>query len=92
MELAQQDVMHTDHQDGATQGLSAMLCLQKGLEYFDSLERDCLVEAHMWFNIAYARGNKQALQYRQEVAAEMSHADIIEAQKKAREWLARNAN
>lgn len=76
----------------AAQGLSAAACLQRGLESSENLDRASLIEAHMWFNIAYARGNRQALQYRQEVAMEMSHAEIIQAQKKAREWLARNSN
>ena len=90
--MTKQDVLTVEMEDGATQGLTATACLQRGLAECESLERASMIEAHKWFNIAYARGNKQALQYRQELAADMSHAEIVEAQKKAREWLARNCN
>ena len=46
-----------------------------------------LVVAHKWFNLAAARGNSSALNYRVEVAREMSFEQIAEAQKLAREWL-----
>jgi TPR repeat protein len=46
-----------------------------------------LVEAHKWFNIAAMRGNDDAKRYRLELARDMSKADIIRAQKRAREWL-----
>ena len=90
--MMQQDVLSIDMEEGATQGLTATACLQRGLAQCESVDRASLIEAHMWFNIAYARGNRQALQYRQELSAEMTNAEIIEAQKKAREWLARNSN
>lgn len=45
------------------------------------------VSAHKWFNIAAARGNKDALRLRREVAAEMSDNDIASAQRAARDWL-----
>lgn len=46
-----------------------------------------LVSAHMWFNLAALRGNPEAAQYRQEVAIEMSAAEIAAAQRAAREWM-----
>jgi|APEBP8051073352_1049397.scaffolds.fasta_scaffold13047_3 hypothetical protein len=46
-----------------------------------------LVEAHKWFNIAALRGDVEAARRRQEIAAEMSAADIASAQRRAREWL-----
>jgi uncharacterized protein len=46
-----------------------------------------LVVAHKWFNLAAQRGNEAAKQYRVELAQEMSHGDVAEAQKLAREWL-----
>lgn len=46
-----------------------------------------LVSAHKWFNIAALKGHAGAAGYRQEVAAEMSSAQIAEAQRAAREWL-----
>ena len=35
-----------------------------------------LVEAHKWFNLAAARGNDDARQYRSEIARELSRADV----------------
>ena len=45
------------------------------------------VSAHKWFNIAAARGNKEAARLRREVAAEMSDDQIASAQRAARDWL-----
>ena len=59
-----------------------------GLRY--STGRDVetdLVTAHKWFNIAASRGNKTALEYRKELAHEMSQYDVAQAQRLAREWL-----
>ena len=44
------------------------------------------VIAHMWFNLAAARGKKNAVKARDIVAAQMTPAQIAEAQKLAREW------
>ena len=49
-----------------------------------------LVSAHKWFNLAAMRGNKAALEYRKELANEMSQFDVAEAQRRAREWLTRH--
>jgi uncharacterized protein len=46
-----------------------------------------LVTAHKWFNIAAARGNREAIRYRREIAAEMSDTEIATAQRAARDWL-----
>jgi TPR repeat protein len=46
-----------------------------------------LVAAHKWFNIAAARGHREAAQLRREVAAQMSDAEIGCAQRAARDWL-----
>jgi len=46
-----------------------------------------LVTAHKWFNLAAARGNREALAHRVELAREMSADQIAEAQRLAREWL-----
>ena len=46
-----------------------------------------LVSAHKWLNIAAVKGNREAAQYRQELAREMSGAAVAEAQRAAREWL-----
>ncbi|MFO1184257.1 MAG: SEL1-like repeat protein [Bauldia sp.] len=46
-----------------------------------------LVAAHKWFNLAALRGNQEAAQRRQEIASELSAAEISAAQRAAREWL-----
>ncbi len=46
-----------------------------------------LIAAHKWFNLAAAQGNAAAVRYRQEIAEELSAAEIAEAQRAAREWL-----
>jgi len=48
-----------------------------------------LVAAHMWFNIAAMRGNRDAARRRAELAEEMTAAEIAKAQRLAREYLAK---
>ncbi len=70
---------------------SADALFQLGLQY--SLGRDVeadVVTAHKWFNLAALRGNQSAKEYRAEIAADMSRAQIAEAQRRAREWLTGN--
>ena len=49
-----------------------------------------LIEAHKWFNIAAARGDRVAAQHREELAIEMSREQIAAALRAAREWIARH--
>jgi len=63
-------------------------CLQLAISY--STGRDVpfdLVAAHMWFNVAAVKGQREALGWRAELAKEMTPAQIAEAQRLAREWL-----
>ena len=46
------------------------------------------VAAHMWLNIAAFQGNDEAKRLRGELAREMNHDEVAEAQRRAREWLA----
>ena len=48
------------------------------------------VVAHKWFNLAAMRGNDDAVRLRQEIAAQMSEAEIAAAQRAARAWLKGN--
>lgn len=48
------------------------------------------VSAHKWFNIAALKGHSGAVGYRKELSAEMSAAEIAEAQRAARDWLQLN--
>ncbi len=47
------------------------------------------VSAHMLFNLAAMRGSIEAKVYRKELAGEMASDDVAEAQRQARQWLAR---
>ncbi len=47
------------------------------------------VSAHMLFNLAAMRGSEEAKRYRRELSAEMDRDTVAEAQRAAREWLAR---
>jgi TPR repeat protein len=46
-----------------------------------------LVAAHKWFNLAALKGRKDAVALRQEVAEQMSEAEISAAQREARAWV-----
>ncbi|MDP1631488.1 MAG: sel1 repeat family protein [Caulobacter sp.] len=46
------------------------------------------VSAHMLFNLAAMRGSTEAKVYRKELSAEMDPADVADAQRQARQWLA----
>ena len=46
-----------------------------------------LIEAHKWFNIAAARGDRTAAAHREELASEMTREEIAAALKAAREWI-----
>lgn len=46
------------------------------------------VSAHMLFNLAAMRGSMEAKIYRKELSAEMDPADVADAQRQARQWLA----
>ena len=59
-----------------------------GLAYSNGREgRVDLVEAHKWFNIAAARGDRVAAERREELAGEMSREEIAAALRAAREWI-----
>ena len=46
-----------------------------------------LIAAHKWFNLAALKGRKDAVALRQEVAGQMSEAEIAAAQREARAWV-----
>jgi len=60
-----------------------------GMKYAtgDAVAQD-LVAAHKLFNLAALRGYHEAVRLRREIAAEMSPAQIFQAQRAARDWLA----
>lgn len=46
-----------------------------------------LVQAHMWFNLAAARGSEAAKECRRELADQLTTSEVAQALKQAREWL-----
>jgi len=60
--------------------LGMMYCIGRGVA------KD-YVTAHKWFNLAAMKGSEDAKLYRRELAAEMSSAEVAEAQRQARSWL-----
>ena len=48
------------------------------------------VRAHMWFSLSAVKGDKEMTEIRDDLAKEMTPAQIAEAEKLAREWLARH--
>jgi len=65
-------------------------CFDLGVAYATGgagVEPD-LIEAHMWFNLAAARGHQEAADQRAGISDEMTAREIAEAQRRARQWLA----
>jgi len=72
-------------------GASADALYELGLVYALGRDVSCdLVEAHKWFNIAAMRGNRDARRMRAEIAEDMDRADLMKAQRLAREWLTKH--
>ena len=46
-----------------------------------------LIEAHMWFNIAAAGGDRAAAEHRDELAREMTRQEVAAALRAARDWV-----
>ncbi|MEQ1784435.1 MAG: hypothetical protein ABMA14_24045 [Hyphomonadaceae bacterium] len=46
-----------------------------------------LISAHKFFNLAATRGHRDAKICRQEMAEMMSQADVLKAQRAARDWM-----
>ncbi|MEQ8745690.1 hypothetical protein [Pyruvatibacter sp.] len=69
---------------GALYNLGLIFSVGKGVE-------PDLVTAHKWFNLAALRGSDEAKAQRKELADMMSAAEIAEAQRQAREWMASHA-
>jgi len=73
----------------AAQSGAADALFELGLAYCSGRDVELdFIEAHKWFNLAALRGNSEAKRYRSELASEMSRAEIGQAQRRAREWLA----
>lgn len=49
-----------------------------------------LIEAHKWFNLAAMSGDDRAAAARAEIAMEMTAREVVEAQRRARAFIAQN--
>ena len=86
--MARMELSVVEHEEIAAQTGANDALFELGLMYSTGRDVDAdLVTAHKWFNLAALRGNTAALDYRKELAQEMSEYDIAEAQRRAREWL-----
>lgn len=59
-------------------------------QHGEGVEQDS-IEAYKWFDLAGAQGEKEAASQRDVLAEEMPPDQIAEAQRRAREWLPKNA-
>ena len=68
--------------------LTADTMFELGMMYASGREVQVdLITAHKWFNIAAMKGLADAARMRREIAAEMTDAEIGQAQRAARDWL-----
>jgi TPR repeat protein len=86
--MAYADVQLEVPEFGLTRDASADEFYRIGLIYSEGMGV-CVdvLAAHKWFNLAASRGHHEARIYRQEMAEMMSAADVIKAQRAAREWM-----
>jgi len=86
LESVSRDVVECHAEGGVPEAL-----LELGLIYASGREvEQNYVAAHKWFNLAALRGCDEAKHYRLELSREMSKSEIAQAQKLAREWIARH--
>lgn len=86
--MARMDFYALEQAEVAAQSGAPDVLFELGLLYSTGRDVDAdLVTAHKWFNLAALRGNTAALEYRKELAHEMSQFDVAKAQRLAREWL-----
>ena len=83
---------HMEFSESDANAVAAMAAsdnlFELGLVYATGRDGDKdLVSAHKWFNIAAARGCSRAKARREEIAVDMSKAQIAKAQREAREWI-----
>ena len=69
-------------------GSNADAMFELGLVYATGRDGEMdIISAHKWFNLAAYRGSEVAKLRREELAAEMSKDQILQAQRAAREWI-----
>lgn len=84
LESASRDIVEFAANGGAPDAL-----FELGLLYASGRDgQQDFISAHKWFNLAALRGNEAAKRYRLELSREMTKAQIAQAQRMAREWIA----
>ncbi|MEM7069323.1 MAG: sel1 repeat family protein [Pseudomonadota bacterium] len=85
--MARFEIGNANFADMASTG-NAEILFELGLMYATGREgEEDLISAHKWLNLAAYRGFETAKARREEIAAEMTAAQIAKAQRAAREWL-----
>lgn len=87
--LARSNPAGAGRHSGGTRTPQADALYEMGLRSATRQSPD-LVAAHKWFNLAAMHGMRQAKLERAELAQVMTAREIAEAQRQAREWLARH--
>jgi len=89
--MARYEMAHIDMSNVGQGPSVADTFYELGIRYSvgQAVETD-LIAAHKWFNLAAMKGSKEAVQLRQEIAANMSPGDIAAAQRAARDWLTKH--
>jgi uncharacterized protein len=87
--MARMDVLSRQMPEISGQGEQSNAFYELGLSYCTGRDGAVdLIQAHKWFSIAAVRGSDDAKRYKSELANDMSKAEIMRAQRLAREWLA----
>ncbi len=86
--MAYADVQFERPEAILTKDASADDLYRMGLIYSEGLDVAVdLISAHKFFNLAASRGHREGKLCRQEMADMMPAADVVKAQKAAREWM-----
>ena len=85
--MARYEIGNADFSDMASSG-NAEVLFELGLVYAAGNDGELdMVAAHKWFNLAAYKGLETAKINREEIASDMSKAQIAQAQREAREWI-----
>lgn len=85
--MARFDISEANFADMASTNNPEIL-FELGLVYATGRDgEEDIVAAHKWFNIAAYQGYELAKARREEIAADMTKAQIAKAQRAAREWI-----
>ena len=89
--MARFEMAHIDMCNAGQGPSAADTYYELGIRYSvgQSVETD-LIAAHKWFNLAAMKGSQEAVQLRQEIAANMSPVEVAAALRAARDWLTKH--